>query len=93
MLIGLLQLELRIAGSHSLKDKRQVIQSLIEQVRRRLNLSVAEVGHQDAWQSATLGVACVANERRFLDEVMSKAEQFFECDPRIEIVESQIEIL
>lgn len=93
MLIGLLQLELRIAGSHSLKDKRQVIQSLIEQVRRRLNVSVAEVGHQDAWQAATLGIACVANERRFLDEVTTKAEKFFESDPRIEVIASQVEIL
>jgi uncharacterized protein YlxP (DUF503 family) len=93
MLIGLLQLELRIAGSHSLKDKRQVIQSLIEQVRRRLNVSVAEVGRQDAWQAAILGIACVSNERRFLDEAMSKAERFFESDPRIEIVNSQVEII
>jgi uncharacterized protein YlxP (DUF503 family) len=93
MLIGLLQLELRIAGSHSLKDKRQVIQSLIEQVRRRFNVSVAEVGHQDAWQAAILGIACVSNERRFLDEAMSKAERFFESDPRIEIVNSQVEII
>ena len=93
MLIGLLQLELRIAGSHSLKDKRQVLQSTIEQLRRRFNVSVAEVGHQDAWQAATLGIAIVANERRFLDEVLSKVEAFVESDPRIEVVGTETEIL
>lgn len=93
MLIALLQLNLRIAGSHSLKDKRQVLQSVIEHLRNRFNVSAAEVDHQDAWQSATLGIACVANERRFLDEVMARVETFVESDPRVEVIGSEIEIM
>lgn len=93
MLIGLLQLELRFAGSHSLKDKRQVLQSTIEHLRRKFNVSVAEVGHQDAWQASTLGIAIVANERRFLEEALTKVEAFVESDPRIEIVGADTEFL
>lgn len=93
MLVGILQLHLRIAASHSLKDKRQVIQSLIEHLRRKFNVSVAEVGHQDAWQSSVLGIACVANERRFLEEALAKVEQFVESELRVEIVGSDTDIL
>jgi uncharacterized protein YlxP (DUF503 family) len=92
MLVGLLQLELRLPGCHSLKDKRQVLQSLIEGMRRRFNASVAEVDHLDAWQMSGLGVACVANERRFLDQVLSKVESFVASEPRVEIVHSETEI-
>lgn len=93
MLIAILQLELHIPGAHSLKDKRQVLQSLIETMRRKFNISVAEVGRQDAWQHAELGVACVANERRFLDEVLSRVEDYVDSEPRVEITGSQTEIL
>lgn len=93
MLIGLLQMELHIPGAHSLKDKRQVLQSLIETMRRKFNVSVAEVGRQDAWQQAELGIACVANERRFLDEVLSRVESFVESEPRVEVTGARAEIL
>lgn len=93
MLVGLLQMELHIPGAHSLKDKRQVLQSLIETMRRRFNVSVAEVGRQDAWQQAELGIATVSNERRFLDEVLSRVEAFVESEPRVEITGTTVEIL
>jgi uncharacterized protein YlxP (DUF503 family) len=93
MLIGLLQLELHVPGAHSLKDKRQVLQSLIETMRRRFNVSVAEVGRQDAWQQAELGIATVANERRFLDEVLSRVESFVEGEPRVEVTGTSRELL
>lgn len=93
MLVGLLHLELRIAESQSLKDKRQVVQSLIETTRRRFNASVAEVDHLDVWQMAGIGIACVANERRFLDQALARIESHIESEPRIEVVRAEREIL
>jgi uncharacterized protein len=93
MFVGILHLELRIPGSHSLKDKRQVLKSLIETMRNRFNASVAEVDQMDAWQSAVVGVACVANDRRFLDQVLSRIEAHVAGEPRVEIVHSETEIL
>ena len=54
--------ELFIPMAHSLKDKRQVLQSLKSRLRDKFNVSVAEVGDQELWQKAILGLACVANE-------------------------------
>jgi uncharacterized protein YlxP (DUF503 family) len=60
--------------SGSLKDKRQVVHSVAQRIRNKFQVSVAEVGDNDAWQIATIGVACVSNEalqcERILDEIV-----------------------
>ena len=48
--------EIRIPDSHSLKDRRQVVRSLLAVTRERFHVSAAEVGGQDTWQRATLGL-------------------------------------
>ena len=58
--IGLCTIELFIADSQSLKDKRQVLLSLKDRLRQKFNLSVAEIEDQDLWQKAVLALACVA---------------------------------
>jgi uncharacterized protein YlxP (DUF503 family) len=54
-------LELHVPASQSLKDKRQVVKSLLDGARRRYGVSAAEVGFQDQWQRARLGFAVVAS--------------------------------
>ena len=56
MPIAYLNLELRIEGAQSLKDRRQVLRSLKDRLRSRFNVSVAEMNPSDLWQSATLGL-------------------------------------
>jgi uncharacterized protein YlxP (DUF503 family) len=82
MTVGIARVTLFVAGSHSLKEKRAVIRRLKDHVTQKFNVSIAEVGANDVWQRAVLGLALVGNERRFvesqLDEVLafvrSKAE-------------------
>jgi uncharacterized protein YlxP (DUF503 family) len=63
MVIGTCTIELHIPGNGLLKGKRWVIKSIIARVHNEFNVSIAEVGNQDLWQSATLGVACVSARR------------------------------
>lgn len=56
----------------SLKEKRQILRSIKDRVRNRFNVSVAEVGYLEEWQRATLAVACVSNEGKLVDEMLSK---------------------
>tara|TARA_B100000959_G_C14772953_1_gene538267 strand:- start:134 stop:418 length:285 start_codon:yes stop_codon:yes gene_type:complete len=72
MQIGTLLLKLAIHEARSLKDKRRVVKSLKERLRRKFNVSIAEIEAQDVRQSAVLGVAIVGNERRYLDQVLSQ---------------------
>jgi uncharacterized protein YlxP (DUF503 family) len=62
MTIGTCTIELHIPGNGSLKGKRRVVKSIIARVHNEFNVSIAEVGNQDLWQSATLGVACVSTK-------------------------------
>lgn len=70
---GLLLADIEIPGSRSLKDRRQVVRSLLEQVKRCANVSAADLGPLDSWTKVCLSFACTANEighvRFTLDQV------------------------
>ena len=93
MVIGLLQARLNLPQARSLKDKRQVIKSLKDRARQRVNVSVAEVDHQDFWQSATLAFVTVAAERVIVDQRLSEIQELLRSDPRAVLVDLHTEIL
>jgi uncharacterized protein YlxP (DUF503 family) len=93
IIVGLCTVELFIPGSQSLKDKRQVLLSIKDRLREKFNLSVAEVDGQDLWQKAVLGLACVANERRYVNQVCDQALNLIRNVPAVEIVQSRVELL
>ena len=78
MHVGTCLLTLHLAGSASLKDKRQVVRSLVERMRRQFNVAISEVEAQESWQTAVLGLAVVSNEAghaaRQLDRVVAAIE-------------------
>ena len=78
MVVGLVQIELSIPGADSLKAKRMVLRSVKDRIRKNFNVSVAEVGDNDQWQSAVLAVATVSNDRRFANQVLSKTVDLIE---------------
>jgi len=93
MIVGLCTVELYIPNGHSLKEKRQVLLSLKDRVRDKFNVSVAEVGEQDLWQKAVLGIACVANEGQHVNQVLDQAVNLIRSMPLVELVQVRIELL
>ena len=93
IIVGLCTVELFIPDSQSLKDKRQVLLSLKDRLRDKFNLSVAEVDGQDLWQKAVLGLACVANETRHVNQVLEQALNVIGAIPTVEIVRSRVDLL
>ncbi len=93
MVVGICQLNLSIPGAHSLKDKRQVLKSLMARVRGSFNASVAEVGQNDIWQSAVIGIAVVGNDRGFVNSALDNIIDFIEGLRTVEIVSHEIEIM
>jgi len=93
MIVGVCTVELFLPESQSLKDKRQVLLSLKDRLREKFNLSVAEVDGQDLWQKAVLGLACVANEGRYANQVLDQALNLVRAVPTVEIVQSRVELL
>jgi uncharacterized protein len=93
VVVGLCTIELFIAGSQSLKDKRQVLLSLKDRLRQKFNLSVAEINDQDLWQKAVLAFACVANDGRHVNQVLDQALNLIKNNPAVEILQSRVELL
>jgi len=93
MMIGSCILELTIFEANSLKDKRQVIKSLIRRIQSRFNVSVAEIDKQDSWRSAVIGFACVSSSARHAGQMVNSVIQFVEGDCRVEIMKQDSEIL
>jgi len=75
MPVAQLTLELRIDHAQSLKDRRQVVRSLKDQLRQGFNISVAELDEAVTWQSATIGVVAISNSRDYLRGLIQQVEQ------------------
>ncbi len=93
MIVGAALIELHVHGSHSLKAKRGVVKSLSARLRNRFNVSVAEVGGQDTWQRAVLGVSACGSDPLRVRQVLEKAIDFVESQHLAELRETDIEIL
>lgn len=93
MIVGVCTVELFIPDGQSLKSKRQVLSSLKDKLRGKFNVSVAEVDEQDLWQKAVLGIACVANETAYVNQVLDQVLNQIRAVPMVEIVQSRIEFL
>ncbi len=90
MVVGVLRLTLYIHGASSLKDKRQVLRKVTDRLRARYNVGVAEVGDNDIWQRAVVGIVAVANDSRFINEVLDKCVR--DAGKIAEIVNREMEI-
>jgi uncharacterized protein YlxP (DUF503 family) len=75
MPVANLTLEIRIEHAQSLKDRRQVVRSLKDQLRQGFNVSVAEMDEAVTWQSATIGVAAISRSRDYLHGLMEEVER------------------
>lgn len=86
MVVGSLEVHIRMEGCRSLKDKRRVLRPLVERLRRDLHVSVAEVRDNDLWNVATVGVACVGATKTDVRRTLDSALRVFdECaEARVE---------
>ncbi|HZE75146.1 MAG TPA: DUF503 domain-containing protein [Gemmatimonadales bacterium] len=88
MLIGIRTWELHLEGCQSLKDKRSVLKPLTAALRRTLNVSVAETGHQDLWQRAEIACAAVGSARDVVEETLRTADRMVEKADGVRIMDT-----
>lgn len=93
MTVGTCLVELQIPANASLKGKRRVLKSIKDRVQSRFNVSIAEVDRLEEWQRATLAVACVANDRRLVDETLSKVIDLIAASPEALILDYEIDFI
>ncbi len=93
MVVGILTVEFYIPGNNSLKEKRRLLKSLIQRVKNKFNVSVAEVAENDKYRKAVLGVAVVSNQRSHADAVLNHVADFMESNGHMEITHLETELL
>lgn len=92
MVIGVLQVRLAIFEALSLKDKRRVTRSLKDRLARH-NVSLAEIDDLDHRQAATLGLAMIANDARFVQGALMKIVDEIRAYPHASLVDYEIDLL
>ncbi|MFZ7111068.1 MAG: DUF503 domain-containing protein [Desulfatiglandales bacterium] len=93
MVIGILRIELHIHDNRSLKGKRKIVRSMVDKLKNKFNVSVAEIGSNDKWQKIELGVSTVGNDRRHIDASLNNILAYLESLYLAEIVDSEIDIV
>jgi len=94
MVIGLCEITLHLPQAHSLKEKRQVIKSVMARIRNQFEVAIAEVDENDRWQIAKFGISCVSNNTQHANEILEHVRNFIEeTRPDLVITHSEIEIM
>lgn len=94
MVIGCCTVILHLPAAHSLKEKRQVVKSILARVRNEFNVSIAEVDSHNAWQEAVIGMVCVSTSRSHAHGLLESVVRFIEARrPDIPLVGYEIEML
>jgi hypothetical protein len=93
MFVAAATVELHIESAQSLKAKRGVVQAIKRRVRNKFNVSIAEVGGQDTWQVAVLGLAAVSEEGQEARVRLEQAIDFIEDLHLAVVTDQEVEIL
>lgn len=93
-MIAVLTIHLHIPGCASLKEKRGIIKPFMNRLRREFNLSVAEMGAQDAWQDAVIACAMIGNGHAHLESALQAVMRWVQGNwPDGDVVETQVEFV
>ena len=92
MVVGSGIIDLWIAGSNSLKEKRGVLSRILKRTQNEFNISIAEVGENDHWKRAQIGFSVVGNDRRYINGKMDHIINFIDGLRMAEVVNTRIEI-
>lgn len=94
MIVGVCEITLHLPDCHSLKEKRQVIKSIMARVRNQFEVAIAEVADQDVWQIAKIGMSCVSNSGKHAEEILAHVQRYIEeTRPDVIISDSTSELI
>jgi len=93
LIIGTCRLELALPKNGTLKGKRRVVKSIIDRVRKRYNVAVAEVDCQDRHDLVVLGIACVTNEQRHASQLLAAVVSWIDRNAEGYLIDYYTEVL
>ena len=91
MHIATLEVRLHLPDARSLKDKRQVVKSILDRARHRFQVAAAEVGENDVHRIAVLGFAAVSGSLAHAEEVIQKLLSALLAHPAARVIEHEVD--
>ena len=82
-----ISVEIMMESCHSLKCKRRIIKSIMDKLRHRFNVSIAEIAYMDSWQRAVLGIVMISNSRKILQAQGHILESLLGEFPDIQVID------
>ncbi len=89
MWVGWIEFDVLLGDVHSLKSKRSVVRPLVADLRRKFDVSAAEVDHLDLHRRAVVGISMVSTDRDHLDRVLDAADRFVAARPEVDLLSSR----
>ena len=93
MIIGVLQLDLSIAGAMCLKDKRRAIHSVRDRIAHAFNVSIAETDAQDQWRRCVFGIAMVGSDQKYVEGALAKVVDLVRTLPQVDLTDYRIDFI
>ncbi len=89
MYVGTLSFDLLLGDVRSLKEKRSVVRPIVAELQRRFSVSVAEVGDQDLYRRAHVGLAVVSGDLRYITDVLARCERWMAARPEVDLLSAR----
>jgi uncharacterized protein len=93
VVVGALCVSLRLDGCRSLKDKRQILRSLLDRMRREFRVAAAETGDHELWGNAEIGVSYVSTSPTHAESVLQHVLDLLDACPELSVESVEREIV
>lgn len=93
MWIGWNEFDILLGDVHSLKSKRSVVRPIVAEIRRRFQISIAEVDDAELFRRARLGVSIVSGDRAYIEETLTRIEEMVARRPEIELLSAKMRLV
>ena len=92
MLIGVCEISLYLPNSHSLKDKRSILISYQNYLRKKYNISISEIDQRNLWKKSTIGIVSINSNRMVIDRLFGKIIKDTENQADIQLIDYTVSI-
>lgn len=89
-MLGFLKIEIYMPGARTLKDRRQVVKSIIDRIRHKYNVSIAELDEAKVHKRALLGISFISNKKIYTEKILAAIEDSIHQLPSVEIIDKEI---
>ncbi len=79
MTIGILKIIYHLPYSQTLKNKRQILRSIKDILKKKFNISISEIDYMNLWQKSLIGISMISSEQSFINSNFNKIISEFEC--------------